>query len=187
LKGVATCGRSVGSSTSHEVRGPTPRAPNGFIEPWDAEVATPRHCPIPSPRESGERARERGRRAFSRGRAPLPPRFPLRGLRDPHLHHLPRSLRSRPRARRPLSLSRRHFGSFTPCPHPRAFAAPSPAARGEANFPDARHATPGGRPQQAPRARRAAGGARPGPPADTGACVRRKTFRPGRWQRYWRL
>jgi hypothetical protein len=60
-------------------RGAT-RAPIGLTQPRNPGVATPGRCPIPSPRESGERARERGRCALSRGRAPLPPRFARRPL-----------------------------------------------------------------------------------------------------------
>jgi hypothetical protein len=71
----------------------------------------PEHFQIPSPRESGERARERGRRALSGGQAPLPPRF----------------------ARRPLNPAGTS-GPSRPTPAPRGFAAPSPAARGEASL-----------------------------------------------------
>jgi len=74
LAGART--RKIGSNYRNLAR----RLPNGLIQPWNPGVATLGRCPIPSPRESGERARERGRRTFSRGRAFLPPRFARRPL-----------------------------------------------------------------------------------------------------------
>ena len=64
-------------------------------------------------------------------RAAHPTRFPLRGLRDLHLHHLAPLAAlapSRASASQPRALRVQH----TRLP-PRGFAAPSPAARGEAN------------------------------------------------------